>query len=141
MDVSSPEFIKVANSCLGIIYPSCSEGGGGCVIICMHAGLIPIVTYEASVDVSDDYGVVLKEASVQAIKQEIQQISSLPPAELKAMARRSWEFVRTNHTREKFSQEYRRVITKILKTYGKQERAVCAEESNNIVNTFTSSKQ
>jgi len=119
IDVSSPDFIKIANSCLGIIYPSCSEGGGGCVITCMHAGLIPIVTYEASVDVSDDYGVVLKEASVAEIKKEIQKISSLPPVDLKAMARRSWEFVRANHTRENFSQKYRSVITEIIDTFGK----------------------
>jgi len=119
IDVSSPEFVKIANSCLGIVYPSCSEGGGGCVIICMHAGLIPIVTYESSIDVKDDYGVVLKEASIQALQQEIQKISSLPPAELKAMARRSWEFVRTNHTREKFAKEYRNAIAEIIATCGK----------------------
>lgn len=119
IDVSSPEFVKLANSCLGIVYPSCSEGGGGCVILCMHAGLIPIVTYEASVDVKTDYGVVLKEASIQAIKQEIQKISSLPPEDLKAMARRSWEFVRINHTRDKFAREYRKVIAEIIATFSK----------------------
>jgi glycosyltransferase involved in cell wall biosynthesis len=121
IDVSSSDFVKIANSCLGIIYPSCSEGGGGCVITCMHAGLIPIVTYEASVDVRDDYGVILKEASIAEIKKEIQKISSLPPADLKAMARRSWEFVRANHTREKYSQEYRRVITEIIDNFGKSK--------------------
>lgn len=118
IDVSSPDFVKIANSCLGIIYPSCSEGGGGCVITCMHAGLIPIVTYEASIDVTDDYGIVLQEASVAEIKKEIQRISRLSSADLEAMARRSWEFVRANHTRENFSQKYRSVMTEIIDTFG-----------------------
>jgi hypothetical protein len=81
--------------------------------------LIPIVTYEASIDVRDDYGVVLKEASVAEIKKEIQKISSLPPEDLKAMARRAWGFVRANHTREKFAQAYRYVIRDIIATFGK----------------------
>jgi hypothetical protein len=31
----------------------------------MHAGLISIVSYKASVDVHDDFGVILKESSVE----------------------------------------------------------------------------
>jgi glycosyltransferase involved in cell wall biosynthesis len=119
IDVSSSDFIKITNSCLGILYPSCSEGGGGCVITCMHAGLIPIVTYEASVDVSDDYGVILKNVSVAEIKTQIQKIASLSPEELQAMARQSWEFARANHTRENFSQKYRDAIAEIVATFSK----------------------
>lgn len=117
IDTSGPEFVKITNSCIGTVYPSCSEGGGACVITCMHAGLIPIVTYEASVDINNDYGVILKDASVEEIKKSIQRISSLSEQELKAMARKAWEFARANHTREKFAQEYRDVMTKIIATY------------------------
>lgn len=124
IDVSSPEFVEITDSCLGIVYPSCSEGGGGCVITCMHAGLIPIVTSEASVDVSDDYGVTLKDVSIAEIKIQIQKISSLPPEELKAMARRAWEFVRANHTRENFSQKYRNLMTEIVATFSKSANLV-----------------
>lgn len=99
---------------MGIIYPSCSEGGGGCVITCMHAGLIPIVSYEASVDVREDYGIVLKESSIAEIKNSLQLIASLPAWKLKTMARNAWEFARANHTREKFADSYRKTIDKIL---------------------------
>lgn len=119
IDISSPKFLEITNSCTGIIYPSCSEGGGGCVITCMHAGLIPIVSYEASVDVHDDFGVTLKECSVEEIKNALCKISSLSGQELKRMARKSWEFARANHTKEKFAQEYRNVVENIIASYGK----------------------
>lgn len=119
VDINSPEFIGITNSCVGIIYPSCSEGGGGCVITCMHAGLIPIVSYESSVDVSDDYGVILKESSVKEIKNSIRMIASLPAQELKTMARKAWEFVRANHTREKFTESYRNVVKEIIDNHVK----------------------
>ncbi len=118
VDVTSQKFIDIVNSCVAIVYPSCSEGGGGCVINCMHTGLIPIVSYESSVDVSDDYGVILKENSVEEIKQTIQNISELSPSRLEQMSRKSWKFVRENHTREKFAQVYKKTIEKIMLQHG-----------------------
>jgi glycosyltransferase involved in cell wall biosynthesis len=117
VDVTSQNFIDIVNSCVAIVYPTCSEGGGGCVINCMHTGLIPIVSYESSVDVSDNYGVILKENSVEEIKQTIQNISRLNASQLEQMARNSWEFVRRNHTRENFAQVYQETIEKIMLRY------------------------
>ncbi|NMG06932.1 glycosyltransferase [Brasilonema sp. UFV-L1] len=114
IDVNSQKFVNILNNCVGIVYPSCSEGGGGSVINCMHAGLIPIVSYEASVDIKEDYGIILKDSSIQEIKQEVQRISRLPKEKLKQMARGSWEFARENHTKEKFTENYRKTIEKII---------------------------
>jgi glycosyltransferase involved in cell wall biosynthesis len=114
VDIYSPEFTNIINSCVGLIYPSCSEGGGQSAINCMHGGLIPIVSYESSVDVDSDFGIVLKNCSVEEIKNSMRAVSELPAEELKQMARKAWEFARANHTRERFAQEYRKVIVKIL---------------------------
>ena len=114
VDVSSSEFIDITNNCIGVIYPSCSEGGGGSVINCMHAGLIPVVSYESSVDVKDDFGVIMKDSSINEIRNSIQRISSLPAEDLKSMSRKAWEFARANHTRERFAEEYKKVIKNIL---------------------------
>ena len=81
-------------------------------------GTIPLVSYEASVDVRDDYGVVFKENSVEAIKQSIENISQLDPSILEQMARNSWEFVRENHTREHLAQVYRETVEKIMLQHG-----------------------
>ena len=118
VDITSPEFTEITSSCIGVVYPSCSEGGGVSVITCMHAGLIPIVSYESSVDV-EGFGIVLKDSSVEEIKSAIQMVSILPVQELRLMARKAWEFARANHTRETFAEDYRKVISTIIATHRK----------------------
>lgn len=113
IDVASQRFQVLTNGCIGMIYPSCSEGGGGCVITAMHAGLIPIVTREASVDITPDRGVVLPRASVASIQAAVKALSARPPAELNAMARAAWIWARATHTREGFKQEYRAFVQEL----------------------------
>jgi glycosyltransferase involved in cell wall biosynthesis len=120
INVNSPEFTNIVKSCIGVVYPSCSEGGGGSVVTCMHAGLIPIVSYESSVDV-EDFGVTLSTCCLSEIKNKIKYISSLPAQDLHTRSRRAWEFARTRHTKEKFSEEYLRFVKNILKDGTKAE--------------------
>jgi glycosyltransferase involved in cell wall biosynthesis/LmbE family N-acetylglucosaminyl deacetylase len=117
VDVEGAEFAEIANRCLGLVYVSCSEAGGGSVITCMHAGLIPLVSYESSVDVGD-FGVVVKGHSVNAIKSAIQMVSQFPVEQLQKMAQKSWEYARVGHTREKFAEEYKKVILGIMNIRG-----------------------
>lgn len=70
-------------------------------------------------DVSDDFGVILKNCSIEEIKDSVQKIASIPVQELKQMSRKAWEFARKNHTREKFVQEYRQIAEKIICNYRK----------------------
>ncbi len=114
VDLSSPKFIEIMNSCVGAIYASCSEGQSGSVVTCLQGGLIPIISRECGVDVSDDFGVILKNCSIEKIKNSVQRIASIPVQELKQMSRKAWEFARKNHTREKFAQEYRKIVEKFI---------------------------
>jgi glycosyltransferase involved in cell wall biosynthesis len=118
VDVASAKFMQILTNCVGIVYPSCSEGGGGSVVNCMHGGLIPIVSHEASVNVDEGYGVMLRESSVAEITSAVRRVSSLSPSRLEEMARRSWEFVRASHTRENFAKKYREVMVKITANGG-----------------------
>jgi len=120
VDVESQEFMMMAKQCLGVVYLSCSEAGGANVLICMHAGLIPLVSYESSVDV-EDFGVLFKDNSVKTIKSVVQMVSGLPSDQLQQMARKAWEFARANHTREKFTEEYNECILNIVGKVGSKE--------------------
>jgi glycosyltransferase involved in cell wall biosynthesis len=88
----------------------------------MHAGLIPVVSYQTGVDVHD-FGMILPGCSIEQMQNAVRHISSLPPERLEQMARSSWEYARANHTKEKFAQEYRKVIEHILtgKTSGRSD--------------------
>jgi glycosyltransferase involved in cell wall biosynthesis len=107
------DFPDIARSCVGLLYPSCSEGQSGSTVLCMHAGLIPIISYETGVTV-DGFGIILNDCSIDTIRETVKRISGLPPEELRAMSRRAWEYARTHHTKENFAKEYRNVIEQIL---------------------------
>lgn len=118
VDVESAKFREITDSCVALVYPSCSEGGGASAITCMHAGLIPIVSYEASVDV-DDFGFLLKSSTIEDIRTAIRMVADLPVAELEAKGRMAWESARANHTRERFVEVYRGVLNEIIVRYSK----------------------
>ncbi len=120
-DVNSGKFLDIANNCAGLVYPSCAEGGGGSAITCMHAGIIPILSREASVDLDDDCGVLLPQSSVESIIDAVRKISALPAGRLQLLARNAWQRARDTHTRERFAAEYDRFVSEVLlpKSYAK----------------------
>ncbi len=113
-DIASDRFREILDQCAGLVYPSCSEGGGGSVITCLHAGLVPLLTYETSVDLHD-FGVLLPDASVETIQRVVREVSALPAAELRRRAVAAWEHARREHTRERFTESFRGAIEEILR--------------------------
>lgn len=103
VDVTGPRFQEIMASCAAIVYPSCSEGGGGCVLTAMHAGVIPIVTREASVDLPPEGGILLPDARVDTLRDQVRTFSRQSGEQLRAMALASWTWARARHTRETFS--------------------------------------
>ncbi len=106
VDQGSKEFAQVCSESVGVVSLSCSEGGGGSVITGMHAGLIPLVNYESSVDVGD-FGTLLPNSDVETLQSALKNLSVLPTDTLKERARRTWEYARAHHTREEFAKNYR----------------------------------
>lgn len=114
LDVASPRFLEVATANLGMVFPSCSEGGGGSAITAQHAGLIPLLTYETSVDLDPSFGVLLADARVETIRAAARELSARGAGELRSMALESWRRARERHTREAFRRNYRATALEIL---------------------------
>jgi glycosyltransferase involved in cell wall biosynthesis len=127
VDVAAPRFLEICRRGLGLVYPSCSEGGGSSALTCLHAGLVPILTREASVDLEDAWGVELTKASVDEIRAAVRTLSERPAGELEAMARGAWEWVRAHHTREAFADAWRGYVAELAD--GRLRGAVTVDET------------
>ena len=113
VDIGSQQFLDITQSCVAVVHASCAEGTVGSVITCMHAGLIPIVSYESGVDVHD-FGTLLKSASIADIEDAVHTVATLPFSHLEQQSRKAWEFARAHHTRENYAYVYRQAIETIL---------------------------
>lgn len=109
VDVASQKFIDLAYQCSGLVYPSSCEGGGGSAITAMHAGLLPILTREASVDI-EEFGVLLPDARVGSIIDAVRRVASLPEEELVRRCNDAWRFARREHTRDLFAKNFREFV-------------------------------
>jgi len=113
VDLAGGQLAEIANRCAGMVYTSCSEGGGACCVTAMHSGLVPIVTRETSVDVQD-FGFLIRDATIEEIRARVRQVADLPVSELEERSRKAWEYVTGTHTRENFAREYKRVVQEIV---------------------------
>ena len=113
IDVSSDRFRELARRCVGLVYPSASEGQSGAVVTCMQAGLIPMVSRESGVDVHD-FGTILPDCRLDTLRDAIVRLSEEAPEALKRRAVASWKYARSHHTTDVYLTEYRRMIETIL---------------------------
>ncbi|GAB4165222.1 MAG: hypothetical protein Fur0032_01840 [Terrimicrobiaceae bacterium] len=113
MDMASPEFEQIRTNCGALVYPSCSEGGGGAVIHCQHAGLVPIATREASVDLQP-FGIEISTGTVEAVESAMEEFAAGSAANAESRARASWEYVRTIHTIDSFRNAYAQFVDHLI---------------------------
>jgi len=114
VDINSELFLRTISKCIGIIYPSCSEGQSGAVVTCQKAGLIPIVSYESGVDVHD-FGIILNSCSIEDIGDALRQIVSSPEEKLKSMSFKAWQHARNNYTKDVYTNKFNAIIQDIIK--------------------------
>jgi glycosyltransferase involved in cell wall biosynthesis len=138
VDVCSQRFVELMNRSVALVYPSCSEGQCGSVVNCLHGGLIPIISDASGID-AGDYGRLLYTCSIDEIKEEVEFVAGLPTAELERRARAAWEYARSNHTREKFAEAYRRAVQEILSTPRLESHPGKLRRLNHIPNPLGSS--
>ena len=114
VDISSQAFVDLAANNLALVYPSCAEGTSGGVLTCMHSGLIPVVTYESGIDVSNGKGVLIESLTIDAVKAAVERTAAMPEAELRATAKRAWQTARDHHTRDRFKEEFHKAVETAL---------------------------
>ena len=87
--------------------------GGGSVIDCMRAGIIPVVSYEASVDINGN-GVTLAECSLSEMHKAVTRVSDLPGRELEEMSQETWQSASSIHSKASFAKKYKEFVVNVL---------------------------
>jgi len=59
------------------------------------------VSHESSIDVGD-FGLLMKESSVEKVIESVKAISSLSTRELEERSRNAWEYARSFYTRDNY---------------------------------------
>lgn len=113
VDVAGPEFQRVADECVALVFPSCAESQSASSLTCMQAGVIPILTRESGIDTAD-FGIMLEDASIPAIRAAVRRVAALPAVELRRMACAAQDHARAHHTLEAYHRAYRAMIEEIL---------------------------
>ena len=113
VQIGGTDFKRIVTTCCAVVFPSCSEGLSTSTLECMHAGLIPVVSHQVGVP-TEGIGFEISPCTVDQIRKLVRQVTEMPPDELKSMCYGAWEYARMNHTRARFSEVYREVITQIL---------------------------
>jgi glycosyltransferase involved in cell wall biosynthesis len=114
-DLYSSNFRKVVAACGSIIFPSCAEGSATGVLTCMRCGLIPIVSLETGID-TDEFGVTLKNCSVDEIRNAVENLSRLPPTELKQRALTGISVAKTRYSLQVFGKRMEDILSQILRS-------------------------
>ena len=82
------------------------------MIHCMHAGMLPVCTTEASIDLGD-FGVHVESASVELVQKACRAVAGMSAGAVEHRARGAYEYVRREHTRDKFQENYRKFAERI----------------------------
>jgi glycosyltransferase involved in cell wall biosynthesis len=117
VDPGSQIFDRIRRTHGYAIYPSCSEGGGGALIHAMHAGLVPVATCEASVDLGD-FGILVTSGRLEDVNASLRVASSHSAKMLAEKSRATWDHVRKEHTHKNFHVKYAEFVSGLVRKLG-----------------------
>lgn len=110
IDITGKEFLELARHTIAHVYPTSADACCGSVVNCMHAGLIPIATREAGVDIATAFGITISSRNVAAVEAAVRKLASLPATRLAEMARASWDEAQRVYSPE----TYKRVLSSVI---------------------------
>jgi glycosyltransferase involved in cell wall biosynthesis len=117
-DFTTQYFEGVIKTCVGHVFPSCSENGATTVAQTSFWGLIPITTPTTN-SRSQHLGYVINSAIdreiISGIVEHVKQINQLPQSEIRAKQQTLIQFSKEHHTKKACSDSMRDFILKIKK--------------------------
>lgn len=107
-------FLEIASRVRAFVSPSCSEGISTAAITCMQAGMVPIISENCGISLSDRSGIILEECTVAKIEKAVLSIASVNDDVWRSMAENSRRIARGIYSRNEFSRLMEEAIASVL---------------------------
>ena len=111
---SSRRFQEITRNVLGFVSPSCSEGISTSAVTCMHYGMVPVVSRNSGIDMTEDMGRVLDTCTIEEIEEMVLSLADTAETEIRRMIAFSQEYALNRFSRKEFSRSMGNVIARAL---------------------------
>jgi hypothetical protein len=108
----SEEFYRIVRQCTFVILPTAAESQVGSVLQCMAAGLIPLVSKEAGIDV-EDFGIDLKGCRIAEIDAAVNQATASHVGELRERSAKARLACETIYSEDAFKKKWLEILAAI----------------------------
>lgn len=110
----SEGFYRIARQCAFVILPTAAESQVGSVLQCMAAGLIPITSAEAGIDM-EDFGFDLGNCRIREIATVVSLAAGLSAGELQERSAKAHAVCTKKYSEEAFETKWREILAAIQK--------------------------
>ena len=110
--IGTPDWDALIRQCAFAILPTCSEGQAGSVVQAMHAGLVPVVTPAAGIDV-ESFGILLPENPLPSLDETLERVAALPPSELARLRDATLTAAHSVYSETAFLNRWRKIVRAI----------------------------
>ena len=115
VDVRGKRFQELAEKCVYILLPSCSEGFSTAILTGMAHGMIPIISKGMGMDFMEQYCLFFDGFRLEDIEKEIMQAMEVPMAQLAEKSQEVYRYASREFTLEHFTKNMQDILSGLLK--------------------------
>lgn len=112
LNIKSKKFLEIIGKCTYMIVPSCSEGMMGSALVCMSAGIIPIMTPECGYD--DGEYILIDDVDKNNIAYIVHKCACMENKKINDLSNKMIRIVKDKYTKRHFSESVQNALLETL---------------------------
>ena len=115
IDIRSDDFVELAEKCMFILLPSCSEAASTGVMTGMSHGMIPIIMKDNGMDNLMQYCEFFENYKIESIEKKILEVTNQSIESLVDKGKIVSEYAKKAYSLQKFTKDFAETFEKIIK--------------------------
>ena len=110
----SDQFRCITKHVIALVFPSCSESTSSAGVTCMQYGMIPIVSIDTGITLTQYQGITLNSCTLDEVEQAVHTIANKTELEIKGTIAECQKYALDTFSRNRFSEMMKSVIREAL---------------------------